>query len=483
MRRSAFFAILLLACGGPEPRYGEAALSEAAPRVALTGTTFGQAAALELAPGCPGYLDVETPGHLVEVTGETPFTVRVRSSDGPLALAVARGDEVRCDSDEGSGHAPSLAYEGAGEYAIYVAALREPAALAYELELFTDGADAAPVVAQGDARDVSVTITSDPPGAQVADPGGQVVGTTPAMFVLSVPPSEAGQERTWTLSLPEHEEVRVTGTVTEGALVLHGQLTPIGPTVVDVSAEESQPIRDYQSAALAVEVAEACAITEAELGVDIRHTFVGDLRIVLRTPWSEDLVLQRHQGGGRRNLRRTWDLDDRQLSSLRGRSTRGRWTMIVHDDAGADQGSFERFDVHLVCAPGGVAVAPTPSEATPTQVVSPSPSPSPSPSGPIPDLPPRTEIVRVMSGLRPQVEQCGRQGGNVRVLATVDGSSGRVTRVNGSGTAPAPERACVLRAVRRARFSRFRRSELDVDYTYDLPRRGPAQGDVLNPWN
>ncbi|HBQ10988.1 MAG TPA: hypothetical protein DEF51_07345, partial [Myxococcales bacterium] len=68
MRRSAFFAILLLACGGPEPRYGEAALSEAAPRVALTGTTFGQAAALELAPGCPGYLDVETPGHLVEVT-------------------------------------------------------------------------------------------------------------------------------------------------------------------------------------------------------------------------------------------------------------------------------------------------------------------------------------------------------------------------------------------------------------------------------
>ena len=55
--------------------------------------------------------------------------------------------------------------------------------------------------------------------------------------------------------------------------------------------------------------------------------------------------------------------------------------------------------------------------------------------------------------------------------------------VRRSGTAPAPERACVLRAVRRARFSRFRRSELDVDYTYDLPRRGPAQGDVLNPWN
>lgn len=483
MKRVATMAILLAACGGPEPRYGEATLSEAAPRVALTGTTFGQAAALELAPGCPGYLDVETPGHVIEVEGDAPFTVRVRSGDGPLALAVARGDEVRCDSDEGAGHAPTLAYEGAGTYAVYVAALREPAPLAYELELFTDGAGEGPSAPASDTRDVSVTITSDPPGAQVRDQGGQVVGVTPAMFMVSLPAAEAGQERRWTLSLPDHEEVTVTGTVTEGALVLHGQLPAIGPTVVDVSASESQPIRDYQSAALAVEVAEDCAITEAELGVDVRHSFIGDLRVVLRTPWSEDLVLQRHQGGGRRNLRRTWDLDERQLSGLRGRSTRGRWTMIVHDDAGADQGSFDRFDVHLACAPGGVRVSPSVEPPDPSPTPTPSPSPTPTPSTSLPDLPPRTEIVRVMSGLRPRVEQCGRQGGNVRVLATVSGSTGRVTRTTGSGTASAQERSCVLRVVRGARFSRFRRSELDVDYTYDLPRRGAQQGDVLDPWN
>jgi subtilisin-like proprotein convertase family protein len=474
-------AILFAGCGVPEPRYGEATLSTSAPRVTLSGTTFGQAAALELAPGCPGYLDAEQPGHVLHVGDDVPFAVQARSEDGPLAIAIAHGDEVRCDSDEGSGHTPTLSFEGAGDYAIYVAALREPAELSYELSVrarVPGQSDAGEAVAHGSTRDVSVTITSEPPGAQVMDASGAVIGTTPSIFVANVPADQLGQDRSWTLALAGHQPVTVTGRLAEGALVLHGQLTPLGPTHLQVSAAESQPVRDYQSATLAVEVAESCTITEAEVEVDIRHSFIGDLRVIVRAPWGEEATLHRHGGGGRRNLQRAWRTSESgsPLAPFLGRSTRGRWTLVVHDDAGADQGSLDRFDLRLTCGPpGSVAAIETP--ITPTTIAPPDPPrPTPPTSSALPDLPTRTDIVRVLSGLRPRVEACGVGGGNVRVLASVAGSTGNVTSVSSTGTASAPERSCVERVVRSAaRFPRFRRNVLDVDYTYDLPPRGGAR--------
>lgn len=292
MRAPILIAILLLGCGcGTEPRWSEAALSGGAPRANLSGTTFGEAAALELAPGCPGYLDVETPGHVVHVQENVPFTIQVSSPAGPLALAVASGDEVRCDSDQGSGHAPSLSFEGEGDYQVFVAALRAPAELSYEVELRAGDAQGEASLlgaSQRESRDVSVTITSDPAGAQVRDGQGSVIGTTPAMFVVAASPEEIGQPRNWILALPGHRETTVTGQLAAGALVLHGQLPTLGPTNIDVTADESQPIRDLRSATLAIDVAEACAITEAEVAVDIRHTYIGDLRVILRAPWGED---------------------------------------------------------------------------------------------------------------------------------------------------------------------------------------------------
>ncbi len=495
-------AVILAGCGDPDPRYGEASVSQGAPRVALSGTTFGQAAALELAPGCPGYLDVEQPGHVVHVQDDVPFTIQVRSDDGPLALAVASGDEVRCDSDEGSGHAPTLTFEGAGDYQVFVAALRQPAELSYELTAeAAGGAGGGPAVAEASAREVSVTITSDPSGAQVRDAEGNVVGTTPSMFVLSLDEDQVGQERAWTLALEGHEEARVAGTVSAGALVLHAQLPRLGPTRIDVHAASSLPIRDYQSASQVVNVAQSCAITEAEAEVDIRHSFIGDLRLVLETPWGEEITLHRHGGGGRRNLRRTFT-SERDLSALVGRPSRGQWTMTVHDDAGADTGSFERFDLRLVCSPDGVATAPASPATGPTPASTQRPRPDLSPfaggggggggsgvQAGLPDLPTRTEIVRVLGALRPNAERCSAgHGGSVRVMLTVNGSSGRVSHVSSSGTAAGAERACVERVVRAARFSRFRRASLDVDYTYNLPRQAarptPTRGgEVLNPWN
>ncbi len=465
---SCVASLAALGCGDPAPRYGEATLSSAAPRATFSGTTFGAAAAMELAPGCPGYLDIETPGHVVHVSEDLPFDITVRSDDAPLALAVAHGDEVRCDSDEGSGHAPTLSFETAGDYQLFIAALREPAELSYEVNVRAGAARTEAVAStQGGENVVNVTITSQPPGAQVRDAGGRVVGTTPAMFVVHATAEQLGQPMSWTLSLPEHRPVTVSGELTTGALVLHGQLPSAGPTEIDVTSSQSQPIRDYQASRLGVDVAETCAVTAAAVEVDITHSFIGDLRVVLRPPWGDEIVLHRHSGGGRRNLRRTWRSDQPQLRPLLGRPAAGRWLLVVHDDAGADQGSLDRFRLRLTCGQPGVAVAPRPdgTRRTPVHV---RPTSRPRPPR-LPDLPTRTDIVRVLGALRPRVEQCGGgRGGSARVIATVSGSTGRVTEVSSSGVSDATVRGCVNRAVRSARFPRFRRSSLDVDYTYAL---------------
>lgn len=480
--------LALAGCGDADPRYGEASVSSAAPRVTLSGTTFGQAAALELAPGCPGYLDVDEPGHVLHVTDDVPFTVQARSDDGPLALAVANGDEVRCDSDEGSGHSPTLSFEGAGDYQVYVAALRQPGELAYELSTEARVAGPGEPVAQAGGGETSVTITSEPSGAQVTDAEGNVVGTTPAMFVLPLDEDDVGTDRTWNLALEGHQTTQVTGALTVGNLVLHGQLPELGPTEIEHSATDAQPIRDYQTASMAIDVAQSCAITEAEVEVDIAHSFIGDLRVVLHTPWGDEVMLHRHRGGGRRNLRQTWSTSG-PLRGLIGRPTRGTWTMRVHDDAGADTGTFDRFDLRLTCGPGAVATTPpNPSTGpTPTTGRPPTRPTNPTSSARLPDLPTRTEIVRVLGALRPNAERCASgQGGAVRVMLTVTGSTGRVSSVSSSGTASGAERACVERVVRGARFSRFRRQSLDVDYTYNLPsgaQRPVPQREVLDPWS
>ena len=470
-------ACLLLGCADPAPRYGEATISAAAPRATLTGTTWGEAAALELAPGCPGYLDAEVPAHVVHVSEPIALRIRASSETGPVALAVAQGDEVRCDSDEGAGHAPSLTFTGPGDYLVYVAALRAPAELPYTLSVTAGGAmtEERAIAA---TRDVSVTITSEPSGATVRDAtgrdaGGQVLGTTPAMFVVPLPEGDAPAERSWTLDLEGHRSTTVTGRLAAGALVLHGQLPLAGPTAVNGSASGPQPIRDYQTASLAVELTDECAITAAEVEVDIQHSFVGDLRVVLHTPWSQEVLLQRHTGGSRRNLRRTWSLSDAPLASLAGRSTRGRWQLVVHDDAGADQGSLERFDLRLTCgSEPGVIATPTidPTPRTPTPPRHPTPSRHPA----LPELPNHADIVAVLGRLRPTIAQrCTQGGGSVRVYFALLGS-GSVQSVATSGTAPQAAQSCVGQIVRGARFSRFRRNSIDVDYTFDLAAPRPA---------
>ncbi len=218
-------AALAVGCGAPSaPRYGELAVSADAPRATLSGRTHAVAGAEGLSPGCPGFLDPDVPEHVLHLASGGPFTLTARSTEGPLALAVAGHGEVRCDSDEGAGHAPHVTLEHAGDYAVHVAALASNGAFAYALSV-TPGAGPSEAVDAATAT-AALTVLSNPPGAAVLDADGTLLGTTPAMFALSLGPGQIGRPATFTLRREGHADTQVQTTLNAGAVVLHAVLQP-----------------------------------------------------------------------------------------------------------------------------------------------------------------------------------------------------------------------------------------------------------------
>lgn len=375
-------AFALTACGPSEPRFGSVSVSAAAPRVSLTGHTSATGvAAVDLSPGCPGFVDASTPEHVVRLDDASAITISARSLRGPLAIAVVGPGEVRCDSDEGRGHAPHVTITQPGEYLVHVGALEAPADLPYDLTLTPATTDAAGTAVAGDHR-VSVTITSEPSGATVRTPEGETLGTTPAMFVLTVPESQMGTDRAFVLEMAGRPSTEVMGHLLGETMVLHAALasgaaaptiavTP--PTAITsgafdaVSSAAPVPIRDYHTASQTLSVPTSCTIGSMSVDVDAQHAYGQDLRITLRGPTGATATLANHTGGSRPYSPRTYAFDDVRgaLRAFAGTDAQGTWTLEVRDDAGEDQGTLRAFTLHFTCGaaatPPSVAIAPPPS--------------------------------------------------------------------------------------------------------------------------
>ncbi len=96
--------------------------------------------------------------------------------------------------------------------------------------------------------------------------------------------------------------------------------------------------------ASAIEVNDDGKLTDLRLQVDIRHTFIGDLRVDLLAPDGSGVVLHNYGGGASDNLMRTYSVQDTPaLRSLMGRPVRGRWQLRVRDDVGFDAGRLEAW--------------------------------------------------------------------------------------------------------------------------------------------
>lgn len=105
-------------------------------------------------------------------------------------------------------------------------------------------------------------------------------------------------------------------------------------------------------------VAESGALAEIEVSIDITHTYIGDLRVGLRSPAGSMVWLHDRGGGAADNLRATWSsLSVQSLAALVGQDIGGAWTLQVSDHAGADVGKLNRWGVRLVRQRGFASAA------------------------------------------------------------------------------------------------------------------------------
>jgi subtilisin-like proprotein convertase family protein len=136
-------------------------------------------------------------------------------------------------------------------------------------------------------------------------------------------------------------------------------------------------IKDNQTTAVAVNVADAGVVTSAAVQVAIVHMYLGDVDISLRSPAGTLLDLSSDNGGSGDNYQNTVFIDtaatpvtsgsapflgaykpEQPLSGLVGTPAAGAWTLEVFDDATPDPGVLAGYSLHLcVCASCEVGLA------------------------------------------------------------------------------------------------------------------------------
>lgn len=96
---------------------------------------------------------------------------------------------------------------------------------------------------------------------------------------------------------------------------------------------------------------EGVTASSLKVSVNITHTYIGDLRILLVAPSGTQVVLHDRNGGNTPNLVRTFDVTTTPgLAALLGQSIRGNWLLTIQDLARVDVGTLNRWEMEI--APG-----------------------------------------------------------------------------------------------------------------------------------
>jgi len=123
---------------------------------------------------------------------------------------------------------------------------------------------------------------------------------------------------------------------------------PVVGDVISVATTRAVPIPDLATAQLELDIAGSRKIKALRVGVDLEHTWIGDLVVRVIPPRGVPIVLHDREGGGTENLRRTYDeVSTPELKAMRGKSARGQWVLEVEDKEKDDVGRARRFAVEV----------------------------------------------------------------------------------------------------------------------------------------
>jgi subtilisin-like proprotein convertase family protein len=151
----------------------------------------------------------------------------------------------------------------------------------------------------------------------------------------------------WTLKVADLAR-RDLGTLRRWSLEIELEAAP-RVTREEVAPALKIPDDDPDGVSSAIAISQSGTVQGVEVGVDLTHTYVGDLLVELMAPTGQRAVLHDRLGGSSDNLIMTYDaVSTPSLAVLNGQPIQGSWVLRVTDLAGQDVGKLNRWSIELI---------------------------------------------------------------------------------------------------------------------------------------
>jgi len=98
-----------------------------------------------------------------------------------------------------------------------------------------------------------------------------------------------------------------------------------------------------------IEVQESGRIVRLDVPLDISHTWIGDLRVLLVSPSGVEVVLHERSGRSRHDIKMIYSTTtDEPMLALLGTEIQGNWRLKVVDTYSRDIGTLNSWGIHCV---------------------------------------------------------------------------------------------------------------------------------------
>jgi len=147
----------------------------------------------------------------------------------------------------------------------------------------------------------------------------------------------------WTIKVSDHAGYDTGKLVTWGLVITE---TSTNPDIITAGNNEPQVIPDEQQAGISsiISIEEDAVIDEVIVHVNITHSYIGDLVIVLEHGGSEGPLMIR-EGGSTAGIDR-----DFVPTLFNGRSSAGEWKLTVADEISSDTGTLNSWSLTIIPA-------------------------------------------------------------------------------------------------------------------------------------
>ena len=108
------------------------------------------------------------------------------------------------------------------------------------------------------------------------------------------------------------------------------------------------PDRDPAGVSSTIHIADDGIIGGLKVGVDIEHTYIGDLKVSLTGPDKTSVTLHNRTGASNNNLVNIYEIKNTpSFSQFKNTSVKGEWKLTVSDYANWDEGQLRQWDLEF----------------------------------------------------------------------------------------------------------------------------------------